>query len=141
MASPESDDTPMLQGISGRNRSASFSTPVIPSHYEPNLVGFTGPLRIQRNIQMTGPLYPRPKAADPKREGYTPNETNDTTKNEHLLRSGQLGVCNDPYCTTCPIFYNVHKPSPTTSEFDAKVLTSCLCSPLNFELMLYSAAF
>lgn len=120
MASPESDDTPMLQGLSGRNRSASFSTPMIPSGYEPNLVGFTGPLRIQRNIQMTGPLYPRPKTAEPKREGYTSNETNDMAKNEHLLRSGQLGVCNDPYCTTCPILYNVHKPSPTTSEFDAK---------------------
>ncbi|PWA44372.1 cyclic nucleotide-binding transporter 1 [Artemisia annua] len=26
-------------------------------------------------------------------------------KNEHLMRSGQLGLCNDPYCTTCPSAY------------------------------------
>lgn len=23
-------------------------------------------------------------------------------KHEYLLRSGPLGMCNDPYCTTCP---------------------------------------
>ncbi|KAI3797720.1 hypothetical protein L1987_32983 [Smallanthus sonchifolius] len=27
-------------------------------------------------------------------------------KNKHLLKSGQLGICNDPYCTTCPTSYN-----------------------------------
>lgn len=27
-------------------------------------------------------------------------------KHAHLLRSGQLGMCNDPYCTTCPSYYN-----------------------------------
>ncbi|XP_037497771.1 probable cyclic nucleotide-gated ion channel 20, chloroplastic isoform X2 [Jatropha curcas] len=27
-------------------------------------------------------------------------------ENEHLLRSGLLGMCNDPYCTTCPTYYN-----------------------------------
>ena len=27
-------------------------------------------------------------------------------KNEHFLRSGQLGMCNDPYCTTCPTHFS-----------------------------------
>ncbi|XP_058108456.1 probable cyclic nucleotide-gated ion channel 20, chloroplastic isoform X2 [Magnolia sinica] len=27
-------------------------------------------------------------------------------KNEHLLKSGQLGRCNDPFCTTCPTYYD-----------------------------------
>ncbi|KAL8530088.1 hypothetical protein ACS0TY_007251 [Phlomoides rotata] len=108
-------------GISARNRSVSFSVPSDSSSYEPNLVGFTGPLRIQRGA---GPLYPPRGAPEPKREGHSSKDRNDDmAKNEHLLRSGQLGVCNDPYCTTCPIFYNVQgrkKPSSKTSEFDAK---------------------
>ncbi|KAL8487602.1 hypothetical protein ACS0TY_024063 [Phlomoides rotata] len=44
-------------------------------------------------------------------------------KNEHLLRSGQLGMCNDPYCTACPMYYSVkgrQKPSRTSEIFDAK---------------------
>lgn len=167
MASSEKDDIPMLQGFSSRNRSVSFSIPTSPSDssgYEPNLVGFTGPLKIQRGASPLNPPRGAPKIPKPKREGYASNDrngSNDMAKNEHLLRSGQLGVCNDPYCTTCPIFYNVksqQKPSSTTSEFDAKVLSLCFllcdnllcslirCSQLDFELlneviMLYSPAF
>ena len=44
-------------------------------------------------------------------------------KNEHLLRSGQLGMCNDPYCTTCPTYFNASQqrnPKPST-RWDPKV--------------------
>lgn len=45
-------------------------------------------------------------------------------KNEHLMKSGQLGTCSDPYCTTCPTYYNVtglQKHSRTQELYDAKV--------------------
>lgn len=29
-------------------------------------------------------------------------------KHEHLLKSGPLGKCNDPFCTTCPFLYDDH---------------------------------
>ncbi|KAG7944955.1 hypothetical protein I3843_15G129300 [Carya illinoinensis] len=45
----------------------------------------------------------------PPLEGKDQNDwqfDNYAGKNEHLLRSGQLGMCNDPYCTTCPTHHN-----------------------------------
>ncbi|XP_077245762.1 putative cyclic nucleotide-gated ion channel 20, chloroplastic isoform X2 [Tasmannia lanceolata] len=45
-------------------------------------------------------------------------------KNEHLLKSRPLGRCNDPYCTTCPTYYNFklgqHKKSEDSSAFETK---------------------
>ncbi|KAF3438348.1 hypothetical protein FNV43_RR21110 [Rhamnella rubrinervis] len=99
---------------------------------EPNLLGHTGPLRSQRTpfIPMSGPLFVnrqpnnilRPThSVARKREAESTTEmfpaTNVTIqndwpdysfagKNDYLLRSGQLGMCNDPYCTTCPTHYN-----------------------------------
>ena len=45
-------------------------------------------------------------------------------KNEHLMRSGQLGMCNDPYCTTCPTYFKASQPRTrrTSAIFDPKVL-------------------
>ncbi|GAB4842685.1 Probable cyclic nucleotide-gated ion channel 20, chloroplastic [Ancistrocladus abbreviatus] len=116
-------------------RSASMSIPVnyIPSYDENNLVGHTGPLRSARKasfIQMSGPLYIGRKPQDSYKplqgvlqqnakepladtlltyRGMDKNEwpeDNHAERNEHLMRSGQLGMCNDPYCTTCPSSYN-----------------------------------
>lgn len=44
-------------------------------------------------------------------------------ENEHLLRSGQLGMCSDPYCTTCPTHFKTsHLRNPKASTiFDPKV--------------------
>lgn len=141
--------------FSNRTRSASMSIPLNSlesSEYEHNLVGFTGPLRTEKRaplVQMSGPLYAnrnhefvfqppqgasQQKITEPKMERYpsiVQDENNDwqsddyVGKNEHLLRSGQLGMCNDPYCTTCPMYYNVkgrQKHSRTSDIFDAKVL-------------------
>ncbi|CAH9052997.1 unnamed protein product [Cuscuta europaea] len=92
-------------------------------------IGFTGPMMNERHtsyIQMSGPLYfghppksslrPSQVALGPNIIGTTeetypsfarrePNSWEDydyERKNEHLLKSGPLGVCNDQYCTTCP---------------------------------------
>ncbi|KAG2667837.1 hypothetical protein I3760_15G133000 [Carya illinoinensis] len=119
-----------------RTRSASISIPMnsVESYEsETNLVGHTGPLRSERRtpfIQMSGPLYvsrkpetlflpnqgvTRHKTAEPLAGMFPPLEGKDQNdwqfdnyagKNEHLLRSGQLGMCNDPYCTTCPTHHN-----------------------------------
>ncbi|XP_023737465.1 probable cyclic nucleotide-gated ion channel 20, chloroplastic isoform X1 [Lactuca sativa] len=35
---------------------------------------------------------------------------NDEEKNKHLLRSGQLGMCNASYCTSCPISCYYERP-------------------------------
>ncbi|KAL0357622.1 UNVERIFIED_CONTAM: putative cyclic nucleotide-gated ion channel 20, chloroplastic [Sesamum calycinum] len=123
---------------------------------EHNLVGFTGPLRNERRsttfVQMSGPLYVnrnnefvfqgpegalRKKTPESKIERYPSIdrvENNDwpssdyAGKNEHLLKSGQLGMCNDAYCTTCPTYYNVkgrQKHSRTSEIFDAKSVNRC----------------
>ncbi|XP_058108462.1 probable cyclic nucleotide-gated ion channel 20, chloroplastic isoform X4 [Magnolia sinica] len=45
-------------------------------------------------------------------------------KNEHLLKSGQLGKCNDPFCTTCPVNYDfkeAEKKYNKASAFDTKL--------------------
>ncbi|ERN11112.1 hypothetical protein AMTR_s00024p00155680 [Amborella trichopoda] len=45
-------------------------------------------------------------------------------KNEHLLRSGPLGRCNDPFCTTCPSYYNIKATTQrwpySSSKFELK---------------------
>lgn len=118
---------------------------------ESSFVGHTGPLRSDKKtpfIQMSGPLYVnrkhdnlfRPaqtaigrKATESTVEKYPsfngmdqndwPNN-NYMGKNEHLLKSGQLGMCNDPYCLTCPTYYNFkgqQKNSKSSVMFDQKV--------------------
>ncbi|XP_034908497.1 probable cyclic nucleotide-gated ion channel 20, chloroplastic isoform X2 [Populus alba] len=117
-----------------RNQSASISIPVnsMESYgFETNLGGCTGPLHSERNaplVQMSGPLYinrntenlflanhgvtTRKKVEPTERcqsfKGMDPSDWDDmyTATNAHLMRSGQLGMCNDPYCTTCPSYYH-----------------------------------
>ncbi|KAL1318213.1 hypothetical protein HN51_070492 [Arachis hypogaea] len=111
-----------------RTRSASMSIPMVSmesSDREATFVGHTGPLRTVRKTpfpQMSGPLYPTQGTGNPlqrsrvvagnnvgesrterfRNTGESHWNNNNDRKNEHLLRSGQLGMCNDPYCTTCP---------------------------------------
>ncbi|KAL4632951.1 hypothetical protein ACB092_04G086900 [Castanea dentata] len=143
-----------FQRSASTTRSASISIPMnsLDSYdSETNLVGYTGPLRSERRTpftQMSGPLYVsrKPESFFPVNQGVTgrkkagsvpekftssrgkdqndwPND-NYATKNEHLLRSGQLGVCNDPYCTVCPTYDNFiatqQKNSKASSVFDPK---------------------
>ncbi|XP_034917296.1 probable cyclic nucleotide-gated ion channel 20, chloroplastic [Populus alba] len=136
-----------------RTQSASTSIPLDSMESygsETNLVGFTGPLRSARKaplVQMSGPLYinrntenvflanhgvSARKMVDPKPEKYPSfngmdkNDWDDkyTATNAHLMRSGQLGMCNDPYCTTCPSYYHSRssqqRHAKTSSIFDSK---------------------
>lgn len=120
-------------GLISRGRSTSFSIPMnFTESYqnENNLVNHTGPLRNEKKIpfvQMSGPLFIAPKSefssaprvdshrkAEPRVEKFpsingmewnNQPHNNYAGKNEHLLRSGQLGVCNDAYCTVCPTHF------------------------------------
>ncbi|XP_061356046.1 probable cyclic nucleotide-gated ion channel 20, chloroplastic, partial [Gastrolobium bilobum] len=123
-----------FQRLVPRTRSASISIPMFSTEsYETdtNLVGHTGPLRSKRKTpfnQMSGPLYvthrpgnlfrqnivaPGNQAVESKTEKFpslSGMDENDLQnhyagKNEHLIRSGPLGMCNDPYCTTCPTYF------------------------------------
>lgn len=138
-----------------------------------NFVGFTGPLRTERRntfIQMSGPLranrnnefvFKPPQVqnnnnnVEPQVEKYPSSidRTNDDDdwlrddyagKNAHLLRSGQLGMCNDPYCTTCPTYFNVNKErqkhSRTSEIFDAKVILK-MFSLYNIASSMYVCLF
>ncbi|XP_057952112.1 probable cyclic nucleotide-gated ion channel 20, chloroplastic isoform X2 [Malania oleifera] len=141
-----------LQRFASWTRSASISIPMnsLQSYGGvSSLVGHTGPLRSERRtpfIQMSGPLYTGPtsenltqpiqgaagcKIVEPKMEKFPSlskmdkndwSDDNYVGQNEHLLRSGQLGMCNDPYCTTCPTYYNFkeQKQPKTSSIFDPK---------------------
>ncbi|KAG4939886.1 hypothetical protein JHK84_046035 [Glycine max] len=131
--SNEPVDTKFPRGVP-RTRSVSISIPsTLTEPYERgnNLVGYTGPLRSQRKTpfdHMSGPLYVTNKhgnlfrhnrvaseyqTAESKAEnfpsccgmGENDLQNNYAGKNEHLVRSGPLGMCNDPYCTTCPTYF------------------------------------
>jgi len=47
-------------------------------------------------------------------------------ENEHLEKSGPLGMCDDPYCTTCPTYFKASQPTNPkySNEFDPKVFSS-----------------
>ncbi|XP_073141159.1 probable cyclic nucleotide-gated ion channel 20, chloroplastic [Henckelia pumila] len=148
----DSDATVRHFSTRTRSASMSLPSNYMDSSEDVNrLVGFTGPLRNERRniaVQMTGPLYASrnhevvfqpPQGAllqqntESKVERY-PSSIDGMAnihwssddyggKNEHLLKSGQLGMCNDPYCTTCPTYYNAkgrQKHSRTSEIFDPK---------------------
>nr|VDD46059.1 unnamed protein product [Brassica oleracea] len=117
------------RALNSRNRSVSFSSSTYSTNRVDNssvVLGYTGPLRTQRrpplSVQMSGPLYStrRPDQSffpaspvqppDSSLSSSTvdvPSEEDEVVlKNANLLKSGQLGMCNDPYCTTCPSYYN-----------------------------------
>lgn len=159
-----------LQMFAARTRSASMSIPsnsMESYETEANLVGHTGPLRTERRtpfIPMSGPLYISRKPeniflTNPGVTGLTRLEhkaekfpsfnrmdQNDwlddryAAKNEHLLRSGQLGMCNDPYCTTCPTYYHYKaaetKQSKASGIFDPKVFFFLKLLNFTFEAVI-----
>lgn len=127
---------------------------------ETNLVGHTGPLISHRTpfVPMSGPLSsnhradnvifrPSPNGKQQKEAAPTPRMekfpsmtngmnqndwTNDnfSKKNDHLLRSGQLGMCNDPYCTTCPSYYH-YKPFQQKHRMSSGLFDPHVCFSLN----------
>ncbi|XP_077230567.1 putative cyclic nucleotide-gated ion channel 20, chloroplastic [Tasmannia lanceolata] len=135
-----------LQRFPTRSTTRSFSmNPMGAYESETSLVSHTGPLRSERKIPfipMSGPLFKTPKSENhfrpmpgllgTKKSSVTAEEfssgngigqkdwpdDNFVGKNEHLLKSGPLGRCNDPYCTTCPTYYNF-KPGQQKKSKDS----------------------
>ncbi|XP_061355807.1 probable cyclic nucleotide-gated ion channel 20, chloroplastic isoform X2 [Gastrolobium bilobum] len=150
-----------------RTQSASISIPMVSmesNERETSLVGHTGPLRSVRKtpfMQMSGPLYATPGTGNPLQqsilvtgnkvveskeenffEGTDGNHWNNNydRKNEHLLRSGQLGMCNDPYCTTCPTYFKASqlRNSKASTIFDPKFHNALYGDAKGFGRKLFS---
>lgn len=124
---------------------------------EISLVGHTGRLPSVRKpslplMLMSGPLYvtngtENPlkhtivvegnKVVESKTEKFCnlsekdENQCNNNydRKNEHLMRSGLLGTCNDPYCTTCPTYFktSMQRLPNDSTVFDPQVIKYYLC--------------
>lgn len=131
MADWVNDKVPMLSDDNVKSkkytaRSASMSI-LAPSSYESDnaLVSHTGPLRGEKSsrfIPVSGPLYSnrKPERIGPQlgkqqskifvdmqdemaQNGW--RESDHGRRNDHLLMSGPLGLCNNPDCTSCPAAY------------------------------------
>ncbi|KAL8135044.1 hypothetical protein AgCh_009894 [Apium graveolens] len=144
-------EKPQFRRSTTRMRSASISIPMpsLDSSDKVNtFIGHTGPLRSERKvpyIQMSGPLYANrgneklfepakgavgSNAMDatfddyPSIKGVDQNDWSDRNHertNEHLLRSGPLGMCSDPYCTTCPTYFKGQRKNvKASSVFEQK---------------------
>ncbi|KAL5545157.1 hypothetical protein UlMin_008941 [Ulmus minor] len=149
MAAFEKDDLPMLsnnhsqfsddgddsQSRRSWTRSASLSIAINSmesQEREASLVGHTGPSYANRGpnniFRPTQPVTAGKKEPEPKIERFpSVNGTNQNdwiddnlaNRNEHLLRSGQLGTCNDPNCTTCPTYCHLREASWKSSKSSA----------------------
>ncbi|CAD5186803.1 unnamed protein product [Musa acuminata subsp. malaccensis] len=151
MAEHEKDYVPMLSGnIEMRRftaRSASMSVPPNASYDgEDSLVFHTGPLRTQRTTEYGvavgplsrnrkpenhwtghGKLHNRSQAVMPEvLGGGAFPDTNYVTRNEHLLMSGPLGLCNNPDCTECPAVYKAKRSHQKSSVSLEKKLHNIL---------------
>ncbi|KAK7314724.1 hypothetical protein VNO77_33251 [Canavalia gladiata] len=166
--SDEAEDSNFRRLVS-RTRSASISIPMasLESYEkETSLVGHTGPLRNVRKTpftQMSGPLYATHgtgnlsrqsivatgnKVVESKAENFSTFDgteesqwdNNYDRKNEHLLRSGQLGMCNDPYCTTCPTYFKASQPRSRKAStiFDPKFHNALYGDAKGFGRKLFS---
>ncbi|KAL1202694.1 putative cyclic nucleotide-gated ion channel 19 [Cardamine amara subsp. amara] len=128
----ETTSSVQTRAFTSKNRSVSLLNPTLSIEGFDNSsvnLGYTGPLRTQRIrpplVQMSGPLYstPKPEPLSPPDSSSTnidvPSEDVFVYKNTNLLKSGQLGMCNDPYCTTCLSYYNRHAAQFHTSRVSA----------------------
>eukprot|EP00250_Pteridium_aquilinum_P005153 c15291_g1_i1 orf=200-2506(+) len=88
---------------------------------------YSGPIHIPNDAPSSSTTVPhisnpgRRPVSNPTRRLRPHSHAN----NEHLLRSGPLGKCNDPFCTTCPLYIDNRQPGLQSpyymSSFDQKV--------------------
>ncbi|KAJ8480460.1 hypothetical protein OPV22_024187 [Ensete ventricosum] len=128
-------------------RSASMSMPPNASYDgEASLVFHTGPLRTQRTTEYGVPSGPLSRNRKPENHwtghgklhnrshavmpevlgGGAFPDTNYVTRNEHLLMSGPLGLCNNPDCTECPAVYKAKRSHQKSSVSLEKKLHNIL---------------
>jgi cyclic nucleotide gated channel, plant len=130
-------------------RSASMSIPSDETFSNPSFISHTGPLQMQKPPQfvpMSGPLrsfkrkdnlppsYPHGNQSNDipstsvtvmaEELGRSDRYHDHVKQNDHLLKSGPLGLCNDPDCTECPAAYKKSKRSSfyrSYASLDSKV--------------------
>ncbi|EOA29964.1 hypothetical protein CARUB_v10013067mg [Capsella rubella] len=153
---PISDSSSSTRAFNSRTRNVSHSNPTSYADGSDNstvVLGYTGPLRTQGRpplVQMRAPLtssrqpepifLPHPSTTSSDSVGVSTQlemhpsalehkNTSDDLKHAKPLRSGTLGVCSDPYCTTCPSHYN-HKaaliPHSTGSSYSDSTVHNIL---------------
>lgn len=105
----------------------------LSSQRRPPLVPMAGPL--SSFTRRAEPLFARPASPPTRRSsGYfgdleevNSSDNDESLKHAHRLRSGKLGMCNDPYCTTCPSNYNPKASRISNPTVSAS--TVCLLLP------------
>uniref|UniRef100_M4EMD8 Cyclic nucleotide-binding domain-containing protein n=2 Tax=Brassica campestris TaxID=3711 RepID=M4EMD8_BRACM len=122
--SDASSSSSQTRVFTSRTRSVPLSNPTEETgNSKAATLGYAGSLPSQRPplFPMTGPL----SSSTRRSSGYfgdleevNSSDNDELLKHAHRLRSGKLGMCNDPYCTTCPSNYNPKAsrlPNPTVS--------------------------
>ncbi|WJX71870.1 hypothetical protein P8452_55814 [Trifolium repens] len=75
-----------------------------------------------------------------KKEKVSPFHVTCDGENEHLGKSGALGMCDDPYCTTCPTYFKAYQQSnpKDSTEYDPKFQSALYGDAKGFERKLLS---
>lgn len=114
---------PMREGLrshENERRDVPFSGPLRNDERRRALIPMSGPLQSNRRVNIARVSVSGPLRIDREVEERVVNShvsvsggggdhgvnNNYGGKHEHLLKSGLLGRCNDPFCTTCPSYYD-----------------------------------
>lgn len=114
---------PMREGLrshENERRDVPFSGPLRNDERRRALIPMSGPLQSNRLVNIARVSVSGPLRTDREVEERLVNShvsvsggggdpgvnNNNGGKHEHLLKSGPLGRCNDPFCTTCPSYYD-----------------------------------
>ncbi|CAH8388692.1 unnamed protein product [Eruca vesicaria subsp. sativa] len=107
---PEATSRPHTRAFNFKNRSVSLSNSADGCDNSKVALGYTVPIPTQRRPPPLGPLYSTTEPPDYSSTVDVPSEDESVLTNANLLKSRQLGLCNEPYCTTFPSYYN-HQPA------------------------------
>ncbi|CAH8331223.1 unnamed protein product [Eruca vesicaria subsp. sativa] len=140
---PEATSLAHTRAFNFKNRSVSLSYSTYSTDRCDNskvALGFTVPIPTQRRPSPPG--LPTTEPPDYSSTVDVPSEDESVLTNANLLKSRQLGMCNEPYCTTFPSYYN-HQPAEfqtsrvSNSRFhtalydDARSWTKRFCSSVS----------
>ncbi|KAF8050564.1 hypothetical protein N665_1940s0007 [Sinapis alba] len=137
LSSSSSSSSSRTRSFTSMFRSTSLAN---TSHASSVVLGYTGPLQTYRRpvlLQMSASLpstripeplllHPTPTGGSSHSIGVSSSQPgscpfaaleHNNSDHELGLRSGQLGMCNDPYCTTCPSYYNPKPVQIPPSKF------------------------
>lgn len=109
-----------LRWHDNESRDIPFSGPLRNDERRRALIQMSGPLQSNRLVNIARVSMSGPLRTDREVEERVVNSlvsvsggggehgmnNNYGGRHEHLLKSGPLGRCNDPFCTTCPSYYD-----------------------------------